>query len=146
MDCQNNLMSDRLLKESNVIAALRGLLESPAMQELGTGSSFLPEVAAAVHNVPEEDVVPKDYHERCMELVTQRIKAEKKQKMTEETNRQIIENYAPVLHGRWEEGGYACGETEWKCSVCGETEWRTSCNRMKFCMFCGAKMDGGSEV
>lgn len=71
-DCQNNLMSDRLLKESNVIAALRGLLESPSMQELGTGISFLPEVAAAVHNVPETDVVPKDYHERCMELVTQR--------------------------------------------------------------------------
>lgn len=47
----------------------------------------------------------------------------------------------PVRHGRWEKGGYACGETEWKCSVCGETEWRTSCSRMKFCMFCGAKMD-----
>lgn len=37
----------------------------------------------------------------------------------------------PVRHGRWEKGGYACGETE----------WRTSCSRMKFCMFCGAKMD-----
>ena len=70
MDCQNNLMSDRLLKESNVIAALRWLLESPSMQELGTGMSFLPEVAAAVRNVPEEDVVPKDYHERCMTMVT----------------------------------------------------------------------------
>ena len=51
----------------------------------------------------------------------------------------------PVRHGRWEKGGYACGETEWKCSVCGETEWRTSCSRMKFCMFCGAKMDAGQE-
>lgn len=49
----------------------------------------------------------------------------------------------PVRHGRWEKGGYACGETEWKCSVCGKTEWRTSCSRMKFCMFCGAKMDAG---
>lgn len=127
-DCQNNLMSDRLLKESNVIAALRGLLESPSMQELGTGVSFLPEVAAAVHNVPETDVVPLDYHERCMELVIKR-------------------NIAQLpKHGRWEEGGYACGETEWKCSVCGETEWRTSCSRMKFCMFCGAKMDGGEEA
>lgn len=52
-----------------------------------------------------------------------------------------IVDAAPVRHGRWEKGGYACGETEWKCSVCGETEWRTSCSRMKFCMFCGAKMD-----
>ena len=51
----------------------------------------------------------------------------------------------PVRHGRWEKGGYACGETEWKCSVCGETEWRTSCSRMKFCMFCGAEMDAGQE-
>lgn len=49
----------------------------------------------------------------------------------------------PVRHGRWEKGGYACGETEWKCSVCGETEWRTSCGRLKFCPFCGAKMDAG---
>lgn len=48
-----------------------------------------------------------------------------------------------VRHGRWEKGGYACGETEWKCSVCGETEWRTSCGRLKFCPFCGAKMDAG---
>lgn len=44
-------------------------------------------------------------------------------------------------NGYWKKGGYACGETEWKCSVCGETEWRTSCSRMKFCLFCGAKMD-----
>lgn len=44
-------------------------------------------------------------------------------------------------NGYWKKGGYACGETEWECSVCGETEWRTSCSRMKFCMFCGAKMD-----
>lgn len=51
----------------------------------------------------------------------------------------------PAQHGRWEKGGYACGETEWKCSVCGETEWRTACSRMKFCMFCGAKMDAGGN-
>ena len=25
------------------------------------------------------------------------------------------------------------------------TEWRTSDSRMKWCMFCGAKMDGGAE-
>lgn len=57
----------------------------------------------------------------------------------------MLEKSEVIKHGRWEEGGYACGETEWKCSVCGETEWRTSCNRMKFCMFCGAKMDGGKD-
>ena len=57
----------------------------------------------------------------------------------------MLEKSEVVKHGRWKEGGYACGETEWECSVCGETEWRTSCNRMKFCMFCGAKMDGGKD-
>lgn len=50
---------------------------------------------------------------------------------------------APVRHGQWRKGGYVCGETEWKCSACGETEWRTSIDRIKYCPFCGAKMDGG---
>lgn len=49
----------------------------------------------------------------------------------------------PVRHGRWIKGGYVCGDNEWKCSVCGETEWRGSAACMKFCMYCGAKMDGG---
>ena len=53
----------------------------------------------------------------------------------------------PVRHGRWLKRGYACGENEYECSVCHETEWRTSASRMKYCMFCGAKMDlkGESE-
>mgnify|MGYP007002421024 CR=1 FL=1 len=46
-----------------------------------------------------------------------------------------------VRHGKWIKGGYACGEYEWKCSVCGETDWRGSADWMKFCMYCGAKMD-----
>lgn len=51
----------------------------------------------------------------------------------------------PVRHGRWIKRGYACGENEYECSVCHETEWRTSASRMKSCMFCGARMDGGDE-
>ena len=47
----------------------------------------------------------------------------------------------PVRHGKWIKRNYACGETEWECSACGETEWRASASRMKFCMYCGAKMD-----
>lgn len=96
-DCQNNLMSDRLLKESNVIAALRGLLESPSMQEVGTGISFLPEVAAAVHNVPETDVVPLDYHERCMELVTQRNIAQEPNRVL--TLEEIIDKVLDAVGG-----------------------------------------------
>jgi hypothetical protein len=52
---------------------------------------------------------------------------------------------APVKYGRWIKGGYACGENEYKCSVCGETEWRTGCKRMKYCMYCGAKMDSEEQ-
>ena len=48
---------------------------------------------------------------------------------------------APVRHGRWLKGSYVCGETEWKCSSCKETEWRTSSARLKYCPFCGAKME-----
>ena len=51
----------------------------------------------------------------------------------------------PVRHGRWIKRGYACGENEYECSVCHETEWRTSASGMKYCMFCGARMDGGDE-
>ena len=47
----------------------------------------------------------------------------------------------PVRHGKWIKGAYVCGDNEWKCSVCGETEWRGSADWMKFCMYCGAKMD-----
>lgn len=46
----------------------------------------------------------------------------------------------PVRHGRWEQTGYACGETEFQCSECKQTEWRTSISRFNFCPFCGAKM------
>lgn len=51
----------------------------------------------------------------------------------------------PVRYGKWIKGDYVCGDNEWKCSVCGETEWRGSADWMKFCMYCGAKMDGGDE-
>ena len=47
----------------------------------------------------------------------------------------------PVRHGRWIKRGYSCGVNEYECSVCHDTEWRTSASRMKYCMFCGAKMD-----
>ena len=63
--------------------------------------------------------------------------------MLELVSKQPTVDAVPVVHGRWIKRGYACGESEYKCSVCGETEWRTNCERMKYCMFCGAKMDGG---
>ncbi len=58
---------------------------------------------------------------------------------------EMLKKSEVVKHGRWEKGGYAYGEAEWKCSVCGGTDWRILCNRMEFCMLCGAKMDGGKD-
>ena len=52
-----------------------------------------------------------------------------------------VADVSPVRHGRWEQTGYACGETEFQCSECKQTEWRTSISRFNFCPFCGAKMD-----
>lgn len=72
--------------------------------------------------------------------------AEHNQDAAEADLRQQAENlkdWEPVRHGRWIKRGYVCGETEYECSECHETEWRTSDSRMKWCMFCGAKMDGG---
>lgn len=43
---------------------------------------------------------------------------------------------------KWIDRGYVCGEHEYECSACQQTEWRTSASRMKYCMFCGARMEG----
>lgn len=50
------------------------------------------------------------------------------------------ESLRPTAH--WIKRGYVCGENEYKCSACHQTEWRTSASRMKYCMFCGARMEG----
>ena len=52
-------------------------------------------VQAMVNAIPTIDVVPMDYHERCMQSeIKKRIAVEK-------TNRQILENYVPVVHAKW---------------------------------------------
>lgn len=60
--------------------------------------------------------------------------------------KQPASDVAPVKHGKWLYNGHVCGDTAYKCSACGEIEWRTSCDRLKYCPFCGAKMDGGDNV
>nr|DAV09299.1 MAG TPA: hypothetical protein [Caudoviricetes sp.] len=66
--------------------------------------------------------------------------------------REIIESVpatdvVPVVHGKWIKRGYVCGDYEWECSACHETEWRglSGADVMRFCMFCGARMDGGAD-
>lgn len=53
------------------------------------------------------------------------------------------ESLRPTAH--WIKRGYVCGENEYECSACHETEWRTSASRMKYCMFCGARMVNEDE-
>lgn len=53
------------------------------------------------------------------------------------------ESLRPTAH--WIKHGYVCGENEYECSACHETEWRTSEKRMKYCMFCGARMVNADE-
>ena len=53
------------------------------------------------------------------------------------------ESLRPTAH--WIKRGYVCGENEYECSACHQTEWRTSASRMKYCMFCGARMVNGDE-
>ncbi len=53
------------------------------------------------------------------------------------------ETLRPTAH--WIKRGYVCGENEYECSACHETEWRTSASRMKYCMFCGARMVNTDE-
>ena len=48
-----------------------------------------------------------------------------------------------VKHGHWINSGYACGETDWECSVCHCHEYRTGAT--EYCMRCGALMDEVSE-
>ena len=82
------------------------------------------------------------------DLIEQLRVAEHNQDVLEDAIAQIDKNikyWAPVRHGHWIKRGCVCGENEYECSECHETEWRTSDSRMKWCMFCGAKMDGGEN-
>lgn len=92
----------------------------------------LREAAHMIEEAPAVDAVPMEYHETCMEMeVKKRILAEK-------TNRQIIENYVPVVHGRW-----IPRNDEWfdfyQCSACHVHFWTM---RAAYCPNCGAKLDG----
>ena len=53
------------------------------------------------------------------------------------------ESLRPTAH--WIKRGCVCGENEYECSACHQTEWRTSASRMKYCMFCGARMVNEDE-
>lgn len=101
---------------------------------------------AIVNAMPTLDVVPMDAHKK-------RLEAEmKKRVLAEKTNRQILENYAPVVHAKWimDDNGIH------RCLNCSERlpfihcyseetdeEWDEEIEETLYCHHCGAKMDGG---
>lgn len=105
-------------------------------------------VQAMVNAIPTIDAVPMDFHEKCMEAeIKKRILAEK-------TNRQILENYAPVVHAKWimDDNGIH------RCLNCSERlpfihcyseetdeEWDEEIEETLYCHHCGAKMDGEAD-
>lgn len=91
----NGMKTMRLIDSDKLIEAL----DEYGMLSLQSDIMPGPErVYNVVRSAPIVDAVPRDYHKRRLELVVKaREKAEKKQKLTEATNRQIIENYVPVV-------------------------------------------------
>lgn len=95
-------------------------------------------VIAMVNAIPTLDVIPMDAHKKCMEEEI------KKRVLTEKTNRQILENYVPVVHAKWMKHYIKIGNFDWKykCSICGEFNKQYS---PPYCPHCGAKMDGEAD-
>ena len=86
-------------------------------------------------SIPAADVVPKEYHERCLEIEIQK--------------RMAIE----PKHGHWvglEYDGYADENPVydlWECSECGNEELGEDVPETHpFCSWCGARMDGDIDV
>ena len=89
-----------------------------------------------VRELPAVAAVPLEYHDKCLEA------AIKKRILTEQTNRQIIENYAPVVHGRWQSNGIH-GSVLCRCSEC---HYDAAAYSFRYCPMCGAKMDGEGDA
>ena len=93
------------------------------------------ETQSRVRELPAVAAVPLEYHEKCMEA------AIKKRILTEQKNRQIIKNYAPVVHGRW----IASHDEFCACSICKYPVY-VGWNQTTYCPNCGAKMDGEEDA
>ena len=96
---------------------------------------------AIVNAMPTLDVVPMDAHKKRMEAET------KKRVLAEKTNRRILENYVPIVHGKWIQSKTI--PDYFHCSCCKvSNKMKKSCNTYvltKYCHCCGAKMDGGKD-
>ena len=141
-------MSDQVEVRPIDANALCAILEAKADMALNPDykNAFL-NAYKIVKFMPKLDVVPMDIHKKFMDEEI------KKRVLTEKTNRQILENYVPVRHGRWQgEGdGYADGYPVldvWYCSECEYCidEGTDDPSFLPiYCPHCGAKMDGGKD-
>lgn len=86
-----------------------------------------------VRELPAVAAVPLEYHDKCLEA------AIKKRILTEKTNRQIIENYVPVVHGAWKPDPHCYNV--FHCSACDSPFWA----KRKYCPNCGAKMRSDND-
>lgn len=94
-----------------------------------------------IDQAPAIDAVPMDDLRKCLESeIEKRI-------LTEKTNRQILENYVPVVHAKWIQS--KTHQDYFHCSCCKvSNKMKKSCNIYilpKYCNCCGAKMDGGKD-
>ena len=55
--------------------------------------------------------------------------------------KQMMEHYAPVVHGRWIDNGANGYKWAFVCSLCGYVDGHPFDNRHNFCPNCGARMD-----
>ena len=119
--------------------ALCAILEAKADMALNPDykNAFL-NAYKIVKFMPKLDVVPMDIHKKFMDEEI------KKRVLTEKTNRQILENYAPVVHAKWIKHYIKIGNFDWKykCSMCGKFNKQYS---PPYCPHCGAKMDGEED-
>ena len=55
--------------------------------------------------------------------------------------------FAPVKHGRWIDEGLVDGNQNryCRCSECGKGDTQAISQRVPYCWWCGAKMDGGEN-
>ena len=60
--------------------------------------------------------------------------------------KQMMEHYAPVVHGHFVHDGtrFAGGVDWWHCSNCGGPASGVE-TRFVYCPFCGSRMDGGDD-
>ena len=65
--------------------------------------------------------------------------------------KQMMEHYAPVVHGRWDDSGrytFPSGNTAVRCTNCGcalaESEYHLY--DWNYCPICGARMDGDDDA